>query len=162
MAVVELAGFEALRPEMLRVARALLRGSRVRLEPEDMVQTVLTRIFAGLRDGRIQPEAIQSPRHFAFASLRHLFLDELKAARTRLESSADAAAERAAPAGNGAPSLLLRQILGRFSAEERCFLVRVVVEERSVPEAQRMCGWPPAAPYYQLGLLLDRAREILS
>jgi DNA-directed RNA polymerase specialized sigma24 family protein len=163
VAPVEYAAFVALRPELLRVARALLKGSRIRLEPEDMVQTVLTRILAGLRDGRIQPDTIQSPAHFAFASLRHFFLDELKAARTRLESTtADAAAERAAAPAGGQPSLLLRQILGRFSVEERCFLVRILVEERSVPESQRMCGWPPVTPYYQLERLLDRARGIVS
>jgi DNA-directed RNA polymerase specialized sigma24 family protein len=156
--------FEALHADLLRLARVLLRGSRVRTSPEDLVQGVLTRILAALRAGTLRADAIESPRSFAYASLRNLFLDEVKAHRTRFEESLEEATEAGAPPparAAGGPSLLVKQVLGRFEPKERCFLLRVVFEERSVTEAQTLCGWPPLSPYYQLRLLLDRAREML-
>ena len=160
----DFAAFEALRPDLLRLAAILLRGSRVRATPEDLAQTVLTRILANLRGGTLRASAIESPRSFAYAALRNLFLDEVKAHRTRLE---DALVEPedggpALRARDTGPSLAVRQVLARLSAGERCFLTRVVIEERSVGEAQSLCGWPERSPDYHLRLLLDRAREMLS
>jgi DNA-directed RNA polymerase specialized sigma24 family protein len=159
-----LAVFEALRPDLLRLARALLRGSRVRAGADDLVQTVLTRILAAVDAGSLRLDTIQSPRHFAYAALRNLFFDEVKAWRTQREEQTGSIERVAppAPADAAAPSLLIRQVLAVFDPPERCFILRVLVEERSVGEAQKLCGWPPRSPYYHLQLLLERAREALS
>jgi DNA-directed RNA polymerase specialized sigma24 family protein len=158
----EFAPYAALRPDLVRLAGALLRGSRVRASPEDLVQTVLTRILAGLRAGTLSHDAVDSPRSFAYAALRNLFLDELKAHRTQLEVGLtppeDGGPEPVAATG---PSLAVEQVLARLAPGERCFLTRVVIEERSVADAQSLCGWPDKSPYYHLRLLLDRAREML-
>jgi DNA-directed RNA polymerase specialized sigma24 family protein len=161
MATADFAVFEALRPDLLRVARALLRGSRVRLGPEDLVQGALTRILAGLDAGTVRLDAVESARGFAFAAVRNLFLDEVKAHRTRFEDALDSGVRAPAPAA-ASPSLLVQQILEQFEPPARCFLMRVVFEERSVGEAQGLCGWPDRSPYYHLKLLLDRAREAVS
>lgn len=152
------AAFAALRPQLVRQASVLLRGSRVRTQPEDLVQAVLTKILGGMRAGTLQPDAVQSPRAFAYRSLHNLFLDEVKAHRTRLEEDYEAAEE---PAREG-ESLVWKQVVQKLEPGERCFLTRVIVEERSVGEAQQLCRWPAKAPYYHLKLLLERAREMIS
>ena len=43
--------FEALRPQLLALARVILRHSRVRIDPEDLVQTVLAEILQKLQEG---------------------------------------------------------------------------------------------------------------
>ena len=50
--------FESLRPQLLGLARMLLSSARVRIEPEDLVQTVLTEIYAKLQTGT----EIKNPR----------------------------------------------------------------------------------------------------
>jgi DNA-directed RNA polymerase specialized sigma24 family protein len=154
------AAFAALRPQLVRQASHLLRGSRVRAQPDDLAQTVLTRILAGLRAGTLQPEAVQSPRSFAYKCLHNLFLDEVKAHRTRLEREI-CDREHDGPAREDG-ALVIQQVLRQLRPEEACFLTRVVVEERSVGEAQKLCRWPPKAPYYHLRLLIDRVREMVS
>jgi DNA-directed RNA polymerase specialized sigma24 family protein len=160
----DFAVFEALRADLLRLASTLLRGSRVRTGAEDLVQTVLTRVYTGLSSGSLALATIESPRHFAYAALKNHFLDEVKALRTRVETSLErvdgspVVEPKAAPAQE---SLLVEQVLALLSVVEREFLVRVVFEECSVEEAQRVCGWPPRSPYYHLKLLLERVREIV-
>ncbi|HMG24700.1 MAG TPA: hypothetical protein VK607_25360, partial [Kofleriaceae bacterium] len=147
-------------PQLVRQAAHLLRGSRIRTQPDDLAQTVLTRILTGLRAGTLNPEAVQSPRSFAYKCLHNLFLDEVKAQRTRLESAWCEREDEAPLREDGA--LVLKQVLSQLSPEEGCFLTRVVLEERSVGEAQKLCRWPPKAPYYHLRLLIDRVREMVA
>jgi DNA-directed RNA polymerase specialized sigma24 family protein len=156
------AAFAALRPQLVRQAALLLRGSRVRTQPEDLVQTVMAKILTGLRAGTLQAEAVQSPRSFAYRCLHNLFLDELKAHRTKLEGEY-VEPDRPAHDGPGHEgSLVWKQVLTRLAPGEGCFLSRVIVEERSVFDAQQLCRWPDKAPYYHLKLLLDRVREMIS
>jgi DNA-directed RNA polymerase specialized sigma24 family protein len=154
------AAFAALRPQLVRQAAHLLRGSRVRAQADDLAQTVLTRILTGLRAGTLHPEAVQSPRSFAYKCLHNLFLDEVKAHRTQLERALCEREDDARAHEGGA--LVLKQVLSQLSPEEACFLTQVVIEERSVGEAQKRCRWPPKAPYYHLRLLIDRVREMVS
>jgi DNA-directed RNA polymerase specialized sigma24 family protein len=151
--------FEALRPELLRLARALLRGSRVRLEPEDLVQTVLLRIHAAAAAGKL---AADSPRHFAFAALRNLFLDEVRRHSHQRELHDDkAGADRPDLRGHGASAVEVADLLGRLEPHERRFLELVVFEEMGVGEAQAAAGWPPKSPYYHLRLLLERLARLM-
>lgn len=153
--------FAVLRQDLVRHAAFLLRGSRVRTHPEDLAQTVLTRILNAMRTGKLHPEALESPRGFAYKCLRNLFFDEVKAYRSRLEAEYFEQDE-GEPGQHDTRSLAVKQVLARLLPEESCFLTRVVLEERSVTEAQQLCRWPPKAPYYHLRLLLARVREMLS
>jgi RNA polymerase sigma factor (sigma-70 family) len=156
----ELGTFEALRPELLGLASVLLRMSRVRCSPEDLVQSALLRIYTGLLEGRLDVTALVSPRQFAYVVLKNLFRDELRAARTRLEDLLDAEQERRfeETAASSDDGVELGDLLSRFSPCERCFLYCVFVESRPVVEAAALCGWPDASPYYHLRQLLARIR----
>jgi len=160
-AVPEFSVFEGLRPDLLRLARTLLIASRVRTSAEDLVQTALLRIYATQVAGKLDLSTVESPRHFAYAVLRNLFRDELRAPRTRLEHHLDEAEPDRGDGGSGVDSLEIRELLSRLEPGERCFLSRLYIEERSVFEAQKLCGWPEASPYYHLRQLLVRVREMI-
>jgi RNA polymerase sigma factor (sigma-70 family) len=155
--------FVALRPEMLGMARAILRGSNVRTDPEDLVQTVLAKILAAIQAGTLP--VIESPRHFAYRALKNQFLDDVR----RLAHSNELLArdgEQVDTADRGALQSIgnveLRQVLEKLTEQERCFVLNALIEERSVFDAQRHCGWPPRSPYYHLRLLLAKMRELLA
>ncbi len=158
--------FERLRPDLLALARTLLRGSRLRLEPEDLVQTILTKIFAALHGGGYTLSSIESPRRFAFRALKNQFLDEVQRfchTRELLHLERDGAPPEPAAPVAGAPDQVpeLANLLAKLAPHERCFLLRVVFEERSVEEAQRLCGWPPRSPFYHYRALLARLAGLL-
>jgi DNA-directed RNA polymerase specialized sigma24 family protein len=159
--------FEALRPDLIAFARTLLRGSRLRLEPDDLVQAVLTKLFAGLHGGGFTLAEIADPRAFALRAVKNQFLDEVRRfshARELLARGREGDAPNLAAAGRAdEPDMEpeLRELLGKLDAGERCFIWRVVFEERSVEEAQRLCGWPPKSPFYHLRVLLARLATLM-
>jgi RNA polymerase sigma factor (sigma-70 family) len=148
--------YDALRPDLLRLARALLAGSRVRLEAEDLVQGVLARLLTADTSG------VQSLRHFAYAMLKNLFLDEVRRHSHRFEVLKDAPGDDVRTADPGHASIEVADLLARLAPHERCFVCKVCFEELSVHEAQKQCGWPPRSPYYQLRLLLERLGTLMN
>ena len=156
--------FESLRPQLLALARILLRGVRVRIEPEDLVQTVLAEIYAKLEQGT----EIKNPQAYAGSALKNRALDEMRRFHNKYEQSWPADRESAyewePPDPNSVPPELdpaLRDLLSHLEPHERCFLWRVVFEQRAVHEAQELCGWPPKSPYFHYRKLLERVRELI-
>jgi len=156
--------FEALRPQLLALARTVLAGARARMEPEDLVQTVLAEIYSKLQEGT----EIRNPQAYASMALKNRALDEMRRFHNRYERAWPTRGEEAtawepldtrAVAAEMDPAL--REILSSLTPEERCFLWRVVFEERAVHDAQRMCGWPPRSPYFHYHKLLDRLRPLM-
>lgn len=157
--------FEALRPQLLALSRALTRRMRARVDPEDMVQTVLTEIYAKLQQGK----EIQNPHSYANQALKNRILDEVRRFRHKLEHgwpgqgpSDDEGGQTWEPVDprgvDPHRDPLVKQLLGRLEEHERCFLWRVIFEERSVRDARELCGWPDKSPYFHLRRLLDRLR----
>jgi RNA polymerase sigma factor (sigma-70 family) len=152
----DFSAFESLRPDLLRLAAAMLRHSRARTSADDLVQGTLTRIYGRLDAGTLRIDEVDSPRKFAYTTLRNLFRDEIKSSRAReepLEHAADTAAGSDVRAG-----VELDELLKLLGDKERAFLVCVLLEERTVGEAQKECGWPERSPYYHLRRLLARLR----
>jgi len=52
-------------------------------------------------------------------------------------------------------------VLLHLEPPERCFLWRVIFEQRAVHEAHELCGWPPRSPYFHYRKLLERVRELM-
>lgn len=154
--------FEALRPQLLALSRALTRRMRARVDPEDMVQTVLTEIYAKLQQGK----EIQNPHSYANQAIKNRILDEVRRHRHKLERGWPGADDEGGqtwepvdPRGlDPHRDPLVKQLLGQLEDKERCFLWRVVFEERSVRDARELCGWPEKSPYFHLRRLLDRLR----
>ena len=159
--------FEALRPQLLGLARVILRHSRVRIDPEDLVQTVLAEILQKLQEGA----EIKNPGGYASCALKNRALDEIRRFHNKYEqawpqSTGEEGETRTwEPPDSGwtDPSLdpMLRDVLAQLEPGERCFLWRVVFEERAVQEAQGLCGWPEKSPYFHLRKLLDRIRPLI-
>jgi DNA-directed RNA polymerase specialized sigma24 family protein len=156
--------FEALRPQLLALARSVLAGVRARLEPEDLVQTVLAEIYSKLQQGA----EIRNPRAYANMAVKNRALDEMRRFHNKYERAWPRGAEESQPWEPLDPSAAdaeidpeMREVLSRLSPEERCFLWRVVFEERAVHDAQRLCGWPPRSPYFHYRKLLDRIRPLM-
>lgn len=155
--------FEALRPQLLGLARALCRRLRAKIDPEDVVQTVLTEIFAKLESGH----EIKNPKSYANQALKNRILDAVRRHAHQYEQPFPESRE-GDPWEPGDPRSLdpaadpeLKELFEQLEPGERCFLWRVVFEQRSVPEAQRMCGWPEKSPYFHLRKLLERVRPLL-
>ena len=160
----DFATFEQLRPGLLRRATQLVKGSHVHIEPEDLVQAVLTKIYDGLQKGKLSLARIEDARFFAYRSLMNLFLDEVKALRTKLErplQGPDGELRIDPAVGSHEGSVLVREILSRLSPVERCFLVHAIFEGWAVEEAQRRCDGPPGTPAYRLRQLLDKGGEMI-
>jgi len=159
--------FESLRPQLLSLARIILRNSRVRIDPEDLVQTVLAEILQKLGEGA----DIKNPAGYASCALKNRALDEIRRFHNKYEqgwpqSTGEEGEVRTwDPADPGwlEPGLDpgLRDIFAQLAPGEQCFLWRVVFEERAVQEAQGMCGWPEKSPYFHLRKLLDRIRPLI-
>jgi len=156
--------FEALRPQLLGLARSVLAGARARVEPEDLVQTVLAEIYAKLQQGT----EIRNPQAYANMAIKNRALDEMRRFHNKYERAWPPLSEEAQPweppdasavAAEQDPAL--RDLLASLSPEERCFLWRVVFEERAVHDAQKLCGWPPKSPYFHYRKLLDRIRPLM-
>ena len=73
--------FEALRPQLLSLARLMLRDVKVRVEAEDLVQTVLTEIYAKLEAGA----EIKCPQAYANCALKNRLVDEMRRFHNKLE-----------------------------------------------------------------------------
>lgn len=156
--------FEALRPRLIGLARILLRNARVRIDPEDLVQTVLTEIYAKLEAG----VEIANPKAYANMALKNRALDEIRRFHNKYEHGwpTDVAEgvdweppDRRALDPDVDP--IVRDVLEQLEEKERCFLWRVVFEQRSVHEAQEMCGWPEKSPYFHYKKLLERIRVMM-
>jgi hypothetical protein len=78
----ELAVFEALRPELLRLAESLIYVHAAPLRAGPIVDAVLVSIRSCLQAGSLAAAALDQPRRFAFAALRGQFEGELAACRT--------------------------------------------------------------------------------
>ena len=156
--------FEELRPQLLALARTVLSGVRARLEPEDLVQTVLAEIYAKLQQGA----EIRNPRAYANMALKNRALDEMRRFHNKYERGWPADSEDRPSWEPEDPRSVdadldpaLRELLAQLPPEERCFLWRVVFEERAVHEAQKLCGWPPRSPYFHYRKLLERLRPLV-
>lgn len=156
--------FEVLRPRLLGLARILLRNVRARIDPEDLVQTVLTEIYAKLEAGT----EIANPKAYANMALKNRALDEIRRFHNKYEHAwptthaDDQAWEPPDPAAlDPDADPIVRDVLMQLPAAERCFLWRVVFEQRSVHEAQEMCGWPDKSPYFHYKKLLERIRVMM-
>ena len=156
--------FEQLRPEMLRLATTLLQNARVRVEPEDLVQTVLAEVYRKLQQGK----DIRRAKAYAFSSIKNRSLDEIRRFHNKYE--------QAWPTGPGEQQVWepiafehadelqdpgLQRVFSSLPLAERCFLWRVVFEERAVKEAQKMCSWPDKSPYFHYKKLLEKLRPLL-
>ncbi len=146
------------------LARAILRSARVRLEPEDLVQIVLAEIYQKVQAGR----QIDNPRAYANMALKNRALDEIRRFHNKYEHAwpTDSEGEQSwePPDANSVAADLdpaIRDVLMHLDEQERCFLWRVVFEQRSVHEAQEMCGWPEKSPYFHYRKLLDRLRPLM-
>lgn len=156
--------FEALRPGLTTLARIMLRNARARLEAEDLVQTVLTEIYAKLEQG----VEIANPKAYANMALKNRALDEIRRFHNKYER---AWPENPIEGQSWEPpdpraldpehDPLMREVLSKLAEGERCFLWRVVFEQRSVHDAQAQCGWPDKSPYFHYKKLLDRLRPLL-
>jgi RNA polymerase sigma factor (sigma-70 family) len=149
---------------MTGLARILLRNARARIEPEDLVQTVLTEIYAKLEAGA----DIKNPVAYANMSIKNRALDEIRRFHNRYEhawpSEPDSGAaweppDRAAMDAERDP--IVRDVLARLEPEKACFLWRVVFEQRSVHDAAEQCGWPEKSPYFHYKKLLDQIRPMV-
>lgn len=157
--------FEQLRPRLTALARVLLRNARTRIEPEDLVQTVLTEIYAKLESGTV----IANPAGYANMALKNRALDEIRRFHNKYERAWPTpggdeahAWEPPDPAALDPESdPIVRSVLDKLAPEERCFLWRVVFEGRSVGDAQALCGWPEKSPYFHYKKLLERIRPML-
>lgn len=156
--------FEQLRPQLLALARTVLRNTRVRIEAEDLVQTVLTEIYGKLAEGTV----IKNPAAYACCAVKNRAVDEIRRFHNKFEREWPALGEEAQPWEPIDPTAIdperdpvLRDVLLALEPQERCFLWRVVFEQRSVHEAQELCGWPPKSPYFHYKKLLDRIRPML-
>lgn len=153
--------FEALRPQLLALARALRSRMRASIDPEDLVQAVLTEIYAKLKSGK----EIRNPHSYANMAIKNRLLDSVRRMSHKLEmawprspgddSSWEPPDKRAVHPGLDPE---IRDVLARLDEGERCFLWRVVFEQHSVPSAQKLCGWPDKSPYFHLRRLLDGLR----
>jgi DNA-directed RNA polymerase specialized sigma24 family protein len=157
--------FEALRPELLRFARSLLKHSRLRIEADDLVQSVLGKLYAAHQRGALSAE---NPRQFAFAAVKHQFLDEVRHVAYKRRMLGDSGGGDAGmsdtvdvSAAHAIATIDVADLLSKLAPEERCFVRKVVIEELGVEEARKSCGWPPASPYYQLKLLLARLAKLV-
>ena len=134
---------------------------RASVDAEDLVQAVLTEIYAKLKAGG----TIRNPHSYANMAIKNRLLDSVRRMSHKLEKSwprSDADDMSWEPADNRSvhPSLdpEIRDVFARLAEGERCFLWRVVFEQHSVPTAQQMCGWPDKSPYFHLRRLLDGLR----
>jgi len=156
--------FEKLRPQMLGLARALLRNLRVRLDAEDLVQTVLTEIYSKLKQGT----EIKSPHSYANVAIKNRVRDEIRRFHNKYEDSWPEPLEDGPGWEPPDPAQvpqdqqpLLEAVMNHLEPGERCFLWRIVFEQRGVKEAQELCGWPEKSPYFHYRKLLDKVRTFL-
>jgi len=157
--------FEQLRPWLTAVAQVLLRNARARIEPEDLVQTVLTEIYATLEAGTV----IANPSAYANMALKNRALDEIRRFHNNYERAWPTlggdeghAWEPPDPAAlDPASDPIVRSVLDKLAPQERCFLWRVVFEGRSVGDAQALSGWPKKSPYFHYKKLLEQIRPML-
>jgi RNA polymerase sigma factor (sigma-70 family) len=156
--------FEALRPRLLGLARIMLRNARVRIDPEDLVQTVFAEIYAKLEEGK----EIKNPSAYANSALKNRALDEIRRFHNKYEhewpTHPDDGSDWEPPDPSAIDALLdpeVRDVLQKLEEHERCFLWRVVFEQRAVYEAQKLCGWPPKSPYFHYRKLLAKLRTMM-
>ena len=148
------------------MARTMLRGSHLGLEPDDLVQEALARVAKRLAEHAV----IDNIGGYAFTALRSCFLDALRRKLRKPGNIASGSGEQEeldrARAGesSGASSdirVLAGQLLDQLDPVERSFLLKVVVEGVAVKTAQEQAGGPPGAPYYVLKQLLARLHSYI-
>lgn len=148
------------------MARTMLSGSHLGLEPEDLVQDALMRVSKRLADDA----AIDNLGGYAFTALRSCFLDALRRKLRKPGNIASGSGEQdeldRARAGDSTEAsadlrVLAKQLMDRLDPVERDFLTKVVVEGIAVKTAQQQAGGPPGAPYYVLKQLLARLHSYI-
>ena len=127
-------------PRLRRYARALLRD---RDAADDLVQDCLERALSRLenwRDG-------DNPRRWLFTIMHHLFIDQMRQSRRRVDTSSIApdAAERVAQPATQFDTVASREVfdaLQSISPDRRAALLMVSVEGFSYAEAANILGVP--------------------
>ena len=145
-------------PSLRRYARGL---AAQRERADDLVQDTLERAFSrhALWHGR------GTLRAWLFALMHNLFIDRLRAERSRPEDAlGDAAPEPLAPAAPADRRLALRDLeraLQRLPAEQREVLLLVGVEELAYREVAAILGVPIGTVMSRLSRARERLRAEL-
>lgn len=117
--------------------------------PEDLAQTVLTRLLNQYGGDTLRAWESEKLWRFAYRTLHNLAIDEHKRRHERFLAEGDAdvgAPDERRPTDAALvereTSSRLQACLGALQAEHRRFVVRAF-ELDSAPEAQAELGWPP-------------------
>lgn len=156
--------FEAMRSDLVAMARKITRSTRARVTAEDIVQAFLARLWERALAGDLDCDAIASPRAYAYTALSRQFLDEIRRPYRRdevLHLDDTIRDEAAAPSSDPNDARKALRCLGALDEKDRTFLLRVVVEGGKVEAVKRELGWPPGAPHYHLRKLLAQLRACL-
>ena len=166
--------YDKLRSEMALRARLLAAGRRTKsgqLLPDDLVQEAMAKLLTAYGDEGLRARGHDQLMSLAYRTMRNLVLDQGRKKGAYLDADPQEGGRQRAALPAVSPladelsdaktrSARVRDAVAGLSADEQCFLMKVL-ETDSVPKAQKLCGWPPKSPYYQLRRLFSDLRDVL-